>query len=89
MEGKQNRTSLSMDWGSFSAKCEFCLVTVSDGETKEGQAFRGISGFYSISGAVDTAVIFSVHLAAVKCEVVTAAVLFFMLLNVHGGGMTY
>jgi len=74
MEGKQNRTSFSKDWGSFSAKCEFCLVTVSDGKTK-GQAFRGISGFYSISGAVDTAVIFSVHLAAVKCEVVTAAVL--------------
>lgn len=75
MEGKQNRTSFSLDWGSFSAKCQFSLVAVSDGETKEGQTSRGISGFYSTSGAVNTAVIFSVHLVAVKCEVVTAAVL--------------
>ena len=34
--------------------------------------FRGIPGFYSISGAVDyTAVIFCAHLVAVKCEVFT------------------
>ena len=40
-------------------------------ETK-GQTFRGIPGFYSTSGAVDyTAVIFSAHLVAVKCEVFT------------------
>ena len=45
----------------------FCLVT----ETK-GQTLRGISGFYSTSGVVDcTAVVFSAHLVAVKCEVFT------------------
>ena len=42
----------------------FCLAT----ETK-GQTFRGIPGFYSTSGY--TAVIFSAHLVAVKCEVFT------------------
>ena len=42
----------------------FCLVA----ETK-GPTFRGIPGFYSISGAVDyTAVIFFAHLVALKCE---------------------
>ena len=42
----------------------FCLVT----ETK-GQTFRGIPGLFSTSGVVDyTAVIFSAHLVAVKCE---------------------
>ena len=45
----------------------FCLVTES-----KGQVFRGIAGFYSILGAVDyTAVIFSAHLVAVKCEIFT------------------
>ena len=34
--------------------------------------FRGIAGFYSILGAVDyTAVIFSAHLVAVECKVIT------------------
>ena len=42
----------------------FCLVA----ETK-GQKFRGIPGFYSTSAAVGyTAVIFSAHLVALKCE---------------------
>ena len=45
----------------------FCLVTES-----KGQVFRGIAGFYSILGAVDyTAVIFSAHLVAVKCDIFT------------------
>ena len=39
----------------------FCFAT----ETK-GQTFGGILGFYSTSGY--TAVIFSAHLVAVKCE---------------------
>ena len=43
----------------------FCLVI----EAK-GQTFRGIAGFYSTSGVLDyTAMIFSAHLVAVKCEV--------------------
>ena len=44
-----------------------CLVT----ETK-GQTFCGIPGFHSTSGTVDyTAVIFSTHLVAMKCEIFT------------------
>ena len=37
---------------------------------KDSWTFRGVPGFYSTRGAVDyTAVIFSAHLVAVKCEV--------------------
>ena len=58
------------DHSRASADCIiaiFCRVT----ETWE-QTSRGIPGFYSTSGAVDyTAVVFSVHLVARKCEFFT------------------
>ena len=51
------------DHSRLSADCD-----ILSSETK-GQTFRGTPGFYSTNGVLDyTAVIFSAHLVAVKCE---------------------